>query len=268
MPDLVHEHTLVGIERRQLHEHAVGYSGAAVQREPHAARRARVAFDDLDPLDVELPAPRRTTRRSARRLRPVHAVGAAHRGHGAYTCQTPDVTRVNRQVVLRARPQVPSPRTASRSSSAPVPELGPGEALLEVKYVGIDPTIRGWLDERGNYMPGVADRRAHPLQRRRRRRRDQRRREVSARARVHGAGRLAAVPGARGATSSVPVTIVDENVELLDALNVLGHVGLTAYLGVTEVAKPGTGRDVPRVGRGQRRRRRSRARSRSCGALG
>ncbi len=33
--------------------------------------------------------------------------------------------------------------------------LGDGEALLEVRYLGIDPTIRGWLDERGNYMPGV-----------------------------------------------------------------------------------------------------------------
>ena len=37
-----------------------------------------------------------------------------------------------------------------------MPALGEGEALLEVRYLGIDPTIRGWLDERGNYMPGVA----------------------------------------------------------------------------------------------------------------
>ena len=37
-----------------------------------------------------------------------------------------------------------------------MPELGEGEALLEVRYLGIDPTIRGWLDERGNYMAGVA----------------------------------------------------------------------------------------------------------------
>ena len=39
----------------------------------------------------------------------------------------------------------------------------------------------------------------------------------------------------------LPVTIVDENVALLDTLNVMGHVGLTAYLGVTEVAKPEPG---------------------------
>jgi len=41
------------------------------------------------------------------------------------------------------------------TTEVPVPELGEGEALLEVRYLGIDPTIRGWLDERGNYMPGV-----------------------------------------------------------------------------------------------------------------
>src|SRR4029450_5368675 len=39
----------------------------------------------------------------------------------------------------------------------------------------------------------------------------------------------------------LPVTILDENVELLDTLNVLGHVGLTAYLRGTEVAKPQPG---------------------------
>ena len=38
-----------------------------------------------------------------------------------------------------------------------------------------------------------------------------------------------------------PVTMLDEDVELLDTLNVLGHVGLTAYLGVTEVARPEAG---------------------------
>ena len=37
-----------------------------------------------------------------------------------------------------------------------VPDLGEGEALLEVRYLGIDPTIRGWINERGNYMAGVA----------------------------------------------------------------------------------------------------------------
>ena len=42
-------------------------------------------------------------------------------------------------------------------------------------------------------------------------------------------------------TSSSPSRSSTKRVELLDTLNVLGHIGLTAYLGVTEVAKPRTG---------------------------
>ena len=104
----------------------------------------------------------------------------------------------------------------------PVPELGPGEALLAVQYVGIDPTIRGWLDERGNYMAGVAI--GEPI-------------------RSNGVGVVietndpsevsrSVAPSWRmvgwqqyrvlAADEFLPVTIVDEDVELLDTLNVLG----------------------------------------------
>jgi NADPH-dependent curcumin reductase len=147
---------------------------------------------------------------------------------------------MNRQVVLRARPQGLVSENCFEIVDRPVPELGPGEALLEVRYVGIDPTIRGWLDERGNYLPGVA---------------------IGEVIRSNGVGIVVATndedryPLGRAimamvgwqqyrllATDEVlPVTILDENVELLDTLNVLGHVGLTAYLGVTEVAKPQPG---------------------------
>jgi NADPH-dependent curcumin reductase CurA len=123
---------------------------------------------------------------------------------------------------------------------APTPELGPGEAMLEVQYVGIDPTIRGWLDERGNYMAGVAlgevvrsngvgivvetrDPEKYPLGR-----------------------AFMALTGWQqyrvlAAEELLPVTMVDEDVDPLDTLHVLGHVGLTAYLGVVEVAKPEPG---------------------------
>jgi len=147
---------------------------------------------------------------------------------------------MNRQVVLRARPQGPVTEDCFEVVEHPVPDLGPGEALLEVKYVGIDPTIRGWLDERGNYLPGVAI--GEPI-------------------RSNGVGVVVATndeerfPLGRAIMAMVgwqhyrvlaadeflPVTIVDEQVELLDTLNVLGHNGLTAYLGVTEVAKPEPG---------------------------
>ncbi len=67
--------------------------------------------------------------------------------------QTP---RVNRQVVLAQRPVGMVTEACFETTEVPVPELGEGEALLEVRYLGIDPTIRGWINERGNYMAGVA----------------------------------------------------------------------------------------------------------------
>jgi NADPH-dependent curcumin reductase CurA len=147
---------------------------------------------------------------------------------------------MNRQVVLRSRPQGVVTEECFDVVERPVPELGPGEALLKVAYVGIDPTIRGWLDERGNYMPGVAlgevirsngvgvvlatnDEQRFPL----------------------GRAIMAMVGWQQyrvlAADELLPVTILDQRVELLDTLSVLGHVGLTAYLGVTEVAKPEPG---------------------------
>ena len=125
-----------------------------------------------------------------------------------------------------------------------MPELGDGEALLEVRYLGIDPTIRGWLDERGNYMAGVGDRRGGALERRRRRRRDQQTREYPlgrAFMQLTGWQEYCVVES----NPFPPITMVPEDVELIDVLSVLGHIGLTAYLGVLEVAQAAGGRDVP-----------------------
>jgi NADPH-dependent curcumin reductase CurA len=147
---------------------------------------------------------------------------------------------MNRKVVLRARPRGLVGEDCFELVEDELPALGSGEALLQVKYVGIDPTIRGWLDERGNYLPGVAigevvrsngvgvvvetnDPEKYPL----------------------GRAFMALVGWQQyrvlAADEFLPVTMVDEGVELLDTLNVLGHVGLTAYLGVTEVAQPQPG---------------------------
>jgi NADPH-dependent curcumin reductase CurA len=147
---------------------------------------------------------------------------------------------VNRAVVLRRRPQGAVTEDCFETVDLPTPEIGPGEALLEVRYVGVDPTIRGWLDERGNYMAPVG---------------------IGEVVRSNGVGVVVATndpekyPLGRAimamtgwqqyrllaAEEPLPVTILDGNVELLDTLNVLGHVGVTAYLGVIEVAKPQPG---------------------------
>ena len=134
-----------------------------------------------------------------------------------------------------------------------------------MRYLGIDPTIRGWLDERGNYMPGVA---------------------IGECVRSNGVGVVVETnnpdeyPLGRAfmhltgwqqycvvqSNPFPPITMVPEGVELIDVLGVLGHIGITAYVGVLEVAQARS-----RARRSSCRRRRaasarSRARSRRCRA--
>ena len=148
--------------------------------------------------------------------------------------------RRNRQIVLTQRPSGAVTEACFAVAECDVPALGDGEALLEVRYLGIDPTIRGWLDERGNYMPGVAigecvrsngvgvvvetnNPHEYPL----------------GRAFMHLTGwqRYCVVQS----NPFPPITMVPEAVKLTDVLGVLGHIGVTAYIGVLEVAKPQPG---------------------------
>jgi len=43
-----------------------------------------------------------------------------------------------------------------RLEEGPVPEPGPDEALVRVRYLSIDPTIRTWMDDRPGYLPPIA----------------------------------------------------------------------------------------------------------------
>jgi NADPH-dependent curcumin reductase CurA len=148
--------------------------------------------------------------------------------------------RVNRQVVLAKRPVGMVTESCFETTEVLVPELGDGEALLEVRYLGIDPTIRGWIDERGNYMAGVA---------------------IGEPVRSNGVGVVVETnnpdeyPMGRAfmhltgwqqycvvqSNPFPPITMVPEAVDLIDVLGALGHVGVTAYIGVLEVAKPKAG---------------------------
>jgi NADPH-dependent curcumin reductase CurA len=149
-------------------------------------------------------------------------------------------TLMNRAVVLRRRPVGAVRLDDFEVVDAPVPQLGPGEALLQVESVSIDPTIRGWLDEGGNYMAPVA---------------------LGEPVRSNGVGRVIATNdpdtyplGRRfmaltgwqtyrvvSAREMYPLTPIPEGTRPNDALHVLGHIGMTAFLGVTEVARPQPG---------------------------
>jgi NADPH-dependent curcumin reductase CurA len=147
---------------------------------------------------------------------------------------------MNRQIVLTKRPVGMVTEACFEANETPVRDLGEGEALLETRYLGIDPTIRGWLDERGNYMAGVA---------------------IGEPVRCNGVavcvetnnpeeyplGRMFTHLTGWQQYSIVqanpfpPVTMLPEDADPLSVIGVLGHIGITAYIGVLEVARPAPG---------------------------
>ena len=62
----------------------------------------------------------------------------------------------NRRMILAARPQGMVDASTVRMETGPVPEPGPGQALVKIQWLSIDPTIRTWMDDRPGYLPPIA----------------------------------------------------------------------------------------------------------------
>ena len=65
------------------------------------------------------------------------------------------MTDENRRMVLAARPQGMVDASTVRLETGPVPEPGPGQALVKIQWLSIDPTIRTWMDDRPGYMDPI-----------------------------------------------------------------------------------------------------------------
>lgn len=62
----------------------------------------------------------------------------------------------NRQFRLKTRPEGRIERGHFDFVESPAPEPGPGEALVQVLYLSLDPTNRIWMSDMDQYMPPVA----------------------------------------------------------------------------------------------------------------
>ncbi|KVK71804.1 NADP-dependent oxidoreductase [Burkholderia sp. MSMB1498] len=63
---------------------------------------------------------------------------------------------VNRQLRLKSRPDGRVGQEHFTLVEAPLPELGPGEMLVRVLYLSMDPTNRVWMSDIPQYLPPVA----------------------------------------------------------------------------------------------------------------
>jgi NADPH-dependent curcumin reductase CurA len=131
--------------------------------------------------------------------------------------------------------------TTVRLEDAAVDPPGPGQALVRVRYLSIDPTIRTWMDDAPGYLPPIAL--------------DEVVRSggvgevVETNSHRYAVGDLvygmtgwqdyALVDGAAGAMQVIP-----PGIDPLVALSVFGVTGMTAYFGLLDVGRMAEGDTV------------------------
>jgi len=140
----------------------------------------------------------------------------------------------NRRLVLAERPTGMVQEGTVRLEDTDVPEPGAGEALAQVRYLSIDPTIRTWMDDAPGYLPPIA---------------------IGEVVRSGGVAEVLSSNSERyapgdlvfGMTGWQDYLIADEGERSLQvlppgvsptaALGVLGITGMTAYFGLIDVGK-------------------------------
>ena len=143
----------------------------------------------------------------------------------------------NRRITLARRPAGEVTTDCFASDEVDVPEPGPGEALVKVGWLSIDPTIRGWM-AMDTYLPAI---------------------EVGAPIRSGGLGEVVAsnnddypvgstLFGMTGwqeyAVLGPGSNPIPDGIDPTAALSVFGITGLTAYFGLLDVGRPVAGETV------------------------
>jgi NADPH-dependent curcumin reductase len=147
---------------------------------------------------------------------------------------------VNRQVRLAARP-VGLPKASDWDhTEEPVAQPGEGEVLVKLKYLSLDPAMRGWMNDARSYVPPVG---------------------IGEVMRAGGVGEVLAsehprfeagdhVTGMTGIQEyavlpgDALVKVDPESAALPVYLGTLGMPGMTAYFGLLEIGKPKAGETV------------------------
>ena len=66
------------------------------------------------------------------------------------------MSETNRQWLLRSRPVGMVKESDFELKTAPVPKPGAGQVLVRTGWLGFEPAMRGWMEDRPNYIPPVA----------------------------------------------------------------------------------------------------------------
>ena len=146
----------------------------------------------------------------------------------------------NRQIKLVARPIGMPKRSDFETVDADLGDISPGDVLVAVRYLSLDPAMRGWMNEGKSYIPPV---------------------KLGDVMRAGGIGRVVASKDDNFAVGDNVVgmlnvqqfaklpgkelTKVDERLAPLPRyLGALGMTGMTAYFGLLDIGKPQPGETV------------------------
>lgn len=151
------------------------------------------------------------------------------------------MTSQSRRLVLAQRPTGMVDAHTVRLETVPVPEPTDGQAVVRVRYLSIDPTIRTWMDDAPGYLPPI---------------------EVGAVVRSGAIGEVVASRSVRYAVDDTVFgmlgwqdhAVIDEGeaaaqvipagIEPTAALSIFGVTGMTAYFGLLDVGRPEAGDTV------------------------
>jgi NADPH-dependent curcumin reductase CurA len=150
-------------------------------------------------------------------------------------------TAGNRRLVLAERPMGMVDARTVRLEEQAVPDPGPAGALVKIRYLSIDPTIRTWMDDAPGYLPAIG---------------------LGDVVRGGGIGEVVETTSDHyqvgdfvfGMTGWQDYTVADEGVgamqvipagiDPLVALSVFGVTGMTAYFGLIDVGRVAPGDTV------------------------
>lgn len=147
---------------------------------------------------------------------------------------------INHQFRLAARPMGLPKKSDWKYTQEPVPDPGPGQVVIKILYISLDPAMRGWMNEGRTYIEAV---------------------EIGAVMRAGALGRVIAsqnpsysvgdhVTGVLGVqeyavSDGKGLNKVDSRLAPLPVfMSVLGMTGMTAYFGLLEVGAPRSGDTV------------------------
>jgi NADPH-dependent curcumin reductase len=142
----------------------------------------------------------------------------------------------SRRITLASRPQSQVEVSDFGTDELELPPLADGQILVNVEYLSIDPTIRGWLSY-DTYLPKIG---------------------IGEVIRSAGAGevtesrnerfpvgtRVFGMPGWQTHAVLDGGVVIPEGVTYEQALSVFGVTGLTAYVGLQDIGKPQPGETV------------------------